>query len=190
MIVDNFGFEFEDNILNSYEVQNNTGKSLFKAVDKETEKLVLIKRKSEAFKCSTASQKTYREILILQELRGYEGIVQLLDVILSKNEEDVYLILDYMDSDLLTALCKKILTPTANGFVVYQLLRVLRSLNSSGIIYRDLNPSNVLIDADVNIKLCHFDYARCVDNHIGAMTDYVGKRWYQAPELLLGNYLL
>ena len=49
--------------------------------------------------------------------------------------------------------------------------------------------SNLLINNDLYIKVCAFGLARCITTSTGkdvVMTDYVAKRWYRVPEILLG----
>lgn len=55
-------------------------------------------------------------------------------------------------------------------------------------------PSNVLLDANCNVKLCDFGLARSlsqvtVDDHGDPnLTEYVATRWYRAPEILLASH--
>lgn len=38
--------------------------------------------------------------MFLQELNGHENIVRLLNIIKAENNKDIYLVFDYMDTDL------------------------------------------------------------------------------------------
>ena len=38
--------------------------------------------------------------MFLQELNGHENIVKLLDVMRAENDKDIYLVFDYMETDL------------------------------------------------------------------------------------------
>lgn len=53
-------------------------------------------------------------------------------------------------------------------------------------MHRDLNPSNLLVNADCSLKICDFGLARSFDRD-AQMSDYVVTRWYRCPELLLGS---
>jgi cyclin-dependent kinase-like len=65
-------------------------------------------------------------------------------------------------------------------------------LHKNNMIHRDVKPENLLIDENLNLKLCDFGFARKVklnknNNNIDTMTDYVATRWYRSPELLLSG---
>jgi mitogen-activated protein kinase 15 len=50
---------------------------------------VALKKIFDAFQNATDAQRTYREIMFLQELNGHENIVRLLNVIRAKNDKDI-----------------------------------------------------------------------------------------------------
>jgi len=186
--------EIESHILKRYELLNKQGKGaygiVFKATDKKTHEIVALKKNFDAFRNSTDSQRTYREIMLLQELNGHENIIRLLNVIKAENDKDIYLVFEYMETDLHTVIRANILEPIHKQFIMYQLLKALKFIHSAGIIHRDLKPSNILINSDSYIKVCDFGLARCVTSSIGkdvVMTDYVATRWYRAPEILFGS---
>ena len=163
---------------------------VFKAVDKKTHEVVALKKNFDAFQNSTDAQRTYREIMLLQELNGHENIIRLLNVIKAENDKDIYLIFEYMETDLHTVIRANILEGIHKQFIMYQILKSLKFIHSAGIIHRDLKPSNILINSEAYIKICDFGLARCVTstNHKDVtMTDYVATRWYRAPEILLGS---
>ena len=92
--------EIEINILKRYELLNKQGKGAygiaFKALDKKTNEIVALKKSFDAFQNATDSQRTYREIMLLQELNGHENIKRLLNVIKAENDKDIYLVFVYM----------------------------------------------------------------------------------------------
>ena len=186
--------EIESHILKRYELLNKQGKGaygvVFKAMDKKTHEIVALKKNFDAFQNATDSQRTYREIMLLQELNGHENIVRLLNVIKAENDKDIYLVFEYMETDLHTVIRANILEPIHKQFIMYQILKALKYIHSSDIIHRDLKPSNILINSDSYIKICDFGLARCISSFTGkdvVMTDYVATRWYRAPEILLGS---
>ena len=186
--------EIESHILKRYELLNKQGKGaygiVFKARDKKTHEIVALKKCFDAFQNATDSQRTYREIMLLQELNGHENIIRLLNVIKAENDKDIYLVFEYMETDLHTVIRANILEPIHKQFIMYQLLKALKFIHSAAIIHRDLKPSNILINSDSYIKVCDFGLARCITSSSGkdvVMTDYVATRWYRAPEILLGS---
>jgi len=186
--------EIESHILLRYELLNKIRKDdygiVFKAKDKKTNEIVALKKCFDAFQNVTDSQRTYREIMILQEINGHENFIRLLNVIKSENDKDIYLVFEYMETDLSTVIKANILDPIHRQFVMYQLLKALKFIHSGAIIHRDLNPSNILINSDSYIKVCGLRLARSLTSSTGKdriMTDYVGARWYRAPEILLGS---
>jgi mitogen-activated protein kinase 15 len=38
--------------------------------------------------------------MFLQELNGHENIIKLIDVLRAENDKDIYLVFDYMETDL------------------------------------------------------------------------------------------
>lgn len=69
---------------------------MWKAIDKKTKETVALKKIFDAFQNATDAQRTFREIMFLQELRDHENIVRLDNVIKADNDKDIYLVFQYM----------------------------------------------------------------------------------------------
>ena len=136
--------------------------------------------------------------MYLQQLHGHENIIEVLNVMKSENDKDVYIVTDFLESDLHAVIKGGILLEVHKQYIIYQVLRALKYMHAGQLIHRDIKPSNILLNADCSVKLCDFGLARSVASIITRgdpnpiMTDYIATRWYRAPEILFGspNYTL
>ncbi|CAL1147034.1 unnamed protein product [Cladocopium goreaui] len=188
--------EIDRHVLRKYEIVQKLGRGAYgivwKAIDKKTREVVALKKCFDAFQNATDAQRTFREIMFLQELNGHENIVRLLNVLKADNDQDIYLICDYMESDLHAVIRANILEEIHKQYIIYQLLKSLKFMHSGQMLHRDIKPSNILLNSDCQVKVCDFGLARSVvqqqDNATNpVLTDYVATRWYRAPEILLGS---
>eukprot|EP00747_Dinoflagellata_sp_TGD_P186983 gnl/TRDRNA2_/TRDRNA2_44405_c0_seq1.p1 gnl/TRDRNA2_/TRDRNA2_44405_c0~~gnl/TRDRNA2_/TRDRNA2_44405_c0_seq1.p1 ORF type:complete len:493 (-),score=99.51 gnl/TRDRNA2_/TRDRNA2_44405_c0_seq1:174-1652(-) len=188
--------EIDRHVLRKYEIVQKLGRGAYgivwKATDKKTREVVALKKCFDAFQNATDAQRTFREIMFLQELNGHENIVRLLNVLKADNDQDIYLICDYMESDLHAVIRANILEEIHKQYVIYQLLKALKYMHSGQLLHRDIKPSNILLNSDCLVKVCDFGLARGVIQQNGptsnpVLTDYVATRWYRAPEILLGS---
>lgn len=92
--------EIEKHIHRKYEITQKLGKGAYgivwKAVDKRTRHTVALKKCFDAFRNATDAQRTYREIMYLQELAGHDNIIRMLNIVRAENDRDIYLVFDYM----------------------------------------------------------------------------------------------
>uniref|UniRef100_A0A4W5LLR6 Mitogen-activated protein kinase 15 n=1 Tax=Hucho hucho TaxID=62062 RepID=A0A4W5LLR6_9TELE len=166
---------------------------VWKAVDRQTGEVVAVKKIFDAFRNRTDAQRTFREIMFLQEFGDHANIVKLLNVIRAQNDNDIYLVFEYMDTDLHAVIKKgNLLKDIHKRYVMHQLLKATKYLHSGNVIHRDQKPSNILLDTDCFVKLCDFGLARSLyqiqeDAGNPALTEYVATRWYRPPEILLGS---
>lgn len=199
-------------VLRKYELVKKLGKGAYgivwKSIDRRTGEVVAVKKIFDAFQNSTDAQRTFREVMILTELSGHENIVNLLNVLRADNDRDVYLVFDYMETDLHAVIRANILEPVHKQYVVYQLIKVIKYLHSGGLLHRDMKPSNILLNAECHVKVADFGLSRSfvntrrITNNLPLsvddkaenlsddqliLTDYVATRWYRAPEILLGS---
>jgi mitogen-activated protein kinase 15 len=187
--------EVESHILERYEIIQKLGKGAYgivwKAMDKKYKQVVALKKVFEAFRNSTDAQRTYREVVFLQDLGGHDNIVRLRNIIRAENNMDLYLVFEYMEADLHLVIRASILEDVHRQYIIYQLLKALKYVHSAGLIHRDLKPANILINSDVMIKVADFGLARSVafigDDGDYKLSEYVATRWYRAPEILLGS---
>ena len=187
--------EIEPHIYRKFDIQQKLGKGAYgvvwKAVEKKSGQVVALKKVFEAFQNSTDAQRTFREVMILQEINGHENIVKLLNVIKAENKKDLYLVFEFMETDLHAVIKAGILTPIHKQYIIFQILKGLKYIHSGKIVHRDLKPSNVLINTECLIKIADFGLARSIacigEDRDPIMTEYVATRWYRAPEIVLGS---
>lgn len=189
--------EIDTHITKKYEIKKRLGKGAYgivwKAIDRRTGEVVAVKKIFDAFRNQTDAQRTFREICFLQEFGDHDNIIKLLNVIKADNDKDIYLVFEYMDTDLHNVIKKgNILKDIHKRYIMYQIFRAVMYLHSGNVIHRDQKPSNVLLDSECFVKMCDFGLARSVTSMTQeagdpSLTDYVATRWYRAPEILLAS---
>jgi len=189
--------EIDRHVLKRYEVQLKLGKGAYgivwKATDKRTKETVALKKIFDAFQNSTDAQRTFREVMFLQEMKGHEHIVSLTNVLKADNDRDLYLIFEYMETDLHAAIRANILQDIHKQYILWQTLKALKYMHSANLVHRDMKPSNLLLNSDCLMKVADFGLARSLKeleeqaSSNCVLTDYVATRWYRAPEILLGS---
>ncbi|KAF4710701.1 hypothetical protein FOZ63_026862, partial [Perkinsus olseni] len=180
--------EIDRHVLRKYEIVQKLGRGAYgivwKAIEKRTREVVALKKCFDAFQNATDAQRTFREIMFLQELNGHENIIRLLNVLKADNDQDIYIVCDYMESDLHAVIRANILEDIHK--------QALKYMHTGQMLHRDIKPSNILLNSDCQVKVCDFGLARSVVQMQDAgsnpvLTDYVATRWYRAPEILLGS---
>ena len=81
-------------------------------------------------------------------------------MIKAENDLDLYLVFEYQESDLFSAIRDNVLNPIHKKYIVYQIAKSLEYLHSAGIVHRDLKPSNILLNESCITKICDFGLSR------------------------------
>lgn len=166
------------------------------AQDLRNNTFVAIKKINDVFSQDKEYQKRiFREIVLLKHFTQgkHENLINLVDLIPPTSYEtfsDVYIVTELMDADIrCVTRSDEELTMQNVQYFIYQILRGLKYIHSADVLHRDLKPANILINNDMDVKICDFGLSRGIDfqdNIADAMsTAYVQTRWYRAPELLL-----
>ncbi|EMG48861.1 Mitogen-activated protein kinase [Candida maltosa Xu316] len=160
-------------------------------------------KKIEPFDRPLFCLRTLREIKLLNKFKFHENIIRLYDVQKPLDYDhfnEVYLIQEYMPSDLHHIIHTHVLSDQHIQYFIYQILKGLKLIHSARVIHRDLKPSNILVNEQCDLKICDFGLARLDAKHynldcnsqskISMLTEYVATRWYRAPEIMLSasNY--
>jgi len=114
------------------------------------------------FKNPTDAQRTFREIMFLQELNDHENIIRLENVLKAENNKDIYLVFEYMETDLHAVIRANILEEIHKQYVIYQLLKALKYMHTANVLHRDLKPSNLLLNSECLMKVADFGLARSI----------------------------
>ncbi|CBZ38516.1 protein kinase, putative [Leishmania donovani] len=188
--------EIESHIVKKYEIQAQLGQGAYgivwRALERKHNRVVALKKIYDAFQNSTDAQRTFREIMFLHRLH-HPNIIKLLHVHRAFNDRDIYLVFEYMETDLHVVIRANILEEIHKQFIIYQLLKTMKYLHSAEILHRDMKPSNLLVNSDCTMKVADFGLARSILSLEGeqasrpVLTDYIATRWYRPPEILLGS---
>ena len=164
---------------------------VWKGVERRKRRVVALKKCFNAFASSSDAQRTYREISYLRLLSGHVNVIQLKNVIRAKNDLDIYLVFEFMETDLHAVIRAKLLEDVHKRYIAYQLLKALKYVHSAGVVHRDVKPSNMLLNESGHMKLCDFGLCRSAGTEDDPkLLEYdVATRWYRAPEILLGSAL-
>lgn len=159
---------------------------VMKCRNKDTGRIVAIKKFLESDDDKMVKKIAMREIKLLKQLR-HENLVNLLEV--CKKKKRWYLVFEFVDHTILDDLE---LFPNGLDYqlvqkYLFQIINGIGFCHSHNIIHRDIKPENILVSQSGVVKLCDFGFARTLAAPGEVYTDYVATRWYRAPELLVGD---
>lgn len=187
---------------NKYEklakIGQGTFGEVFKARDRQTRRLVAMKKvlmenEKEGFPITAL-----REIKILQLLR-HENVVNLIEIArtrataYNRMKSTFYLIFEFCEHDLAGLLSNANVKFNIGEIkkVMQQLLNGLYFIHSNKILHRDMKAANILITKHGVLKLADFGLARAFStagkDKQNRYTNRVVTLWYRPPELLLGE---
>ncbi|XP_077211552.1 putative serine/threonine-protein kinase At1g54610 [Tasmannia lanceolata] len=169
-------------------IGQGTYSNVYKALDRDTGKIVALKKVRFDTSESESVKFMAREIMILLKL-DHPNVVKLEGLAISRMQYSLYLVFDFMTSDLARIISRpdvKLTEPQVKSYM-QQLLAGLQHCHERGILHRDIKGSNLLIDKNGMLKIADFGLANYFDpNHKHPLTSKVVTLWYRAPELLLG----
>ncbi|XP_072525688.1 serine/threonine-protein kinase MARK1-like isoform X1 [Salminus brasiliensis] len=133
----------------------------------------------------TSLQKLFREVRIMKIL-NHPNIVKLFEVI--ETEKTLYLVMEYASGgevfDYLVAHGRMKEKEARAKF--RQIVSAVQYCHQKKIVHRDLKAENLLLDADMNIKIADFGFSN--EFTVGSKLDtFCGSPPYAAPELFQGK---
>ncbi|XP_040891332.1 serine/threonine-protein kinase MARK1 [Toxotes jaculatrix] len=133
----------------------------------------------------TSLQKLFREVSVMKIL-NHPNIVKLFEVI--ETEKTLYLVMEYASGgevfDYLVAHGRMKEKEARAKF--RQIVSAVQYCHQKRIVHRDLKAENLLLDADMNIKIADFGFSN--EFTVGSKLDtFCGSPPYAAPELFQGK---
>ena len=123
------------------------------------------------FKDVYEAKKQLRELSILRRFSEMQNNVftsKILDVQLSPDHAYMFMVLDFMDSDLkrVTSQGGVALPQFTTLKILYNFLCALNYMHSANVVHRDIKPANILLDQYCNVQICDFGLSRTLPKSI------------------------
>ncbi|XP_055834761.1 probable serine/threonine-protein kinase At1g54610 [Solanum dulcamara] len=169
-------------------VGSGTYSNVYRARDRDTGKIVALKKVRFDTSEPESIKFMAREIMILQKL-DHPNIIKLEGLATSRMQYSLYIVFEYMQSDLTSIISRPDMRLSEAQIKCYmqQLLSGLQHCHERGIVHRDIKGSNLLIDKNGMLKIADFGLANYFNpEKKRPLTSRVVTLWYRAPELLLG----
>jgi eukaryotic-like serine/threonine-protein kinase len=118
--------------------------------------------------------------------RFHPNIVAILDF--GEDGGVPFLAMEYVEGRSLDAVLKTSgrLNPGPSAAIITQVLSALGFAHDSGIVHRDVKPSNIMVLNDGNVKVADFGIARIDTSEFTIVGDLLGTPAYMSPEQLSG----
>ena len=159
-----------------YQIKRLLGKgsygSVFLAIDLLAHKEVAVKVFKDIYRNMLTWKRIMREVEIVAKIKNVHSI-SLLQVILDDNNDNLYMIMEYVEYDLRKFTKLPIfLNAEQVKLIMYDLLCGLEYLHSGQLIHRDIKPGNILINNDLSIKICDFNLSRSLAGLVAEKYDF------------------
>jgi len=172
-----------------YEVLSTLGEGSFGKVYKARHRVTGEEVAAKEIKLGSNS---FDEALNSMELKALKAlrhpcIVRLRELLRSQKDGSLFFIFEFISSDF-----GRLIKGNPRGVPETQTIELVRQMfvgiahmHQHGFFHRDIKPENILYDpARQTIRIADFGEARSLRAR-PPFTDYVGTRWYRAPECLL-----
>lgn len=172
-----------------YEVLKVLGEGTFgkvyQARHRKSNELIAAKQ----IKLGSTSFEEAKKSAELQALKALKHpfIVRLRELLRSQRDGSLYYIFEYVDSDLCRFMKQfpRGIEDRRASLLIRQQFSGLTHMHQHNFFHRDIKPENILLDtASETIRIADLGQARSLRAR-PPFTDYVGTRWYRAPECLL-----
>lgn len=172
-----------------YEILNEIGRGgmsiVYKGKDKHSNKILAVKvlENHNFISAEMQLERVWWEANIMNKA-NHPALTKIIDII--EERDRIYLIMEYIQGFTLDCILEEQGSQSQEKAVKWtkQLADVLVCLHSMNppVIYRDMKPSNIMIQLDGRVKLIDFGAAK--EYQVGAITNVIalGTKGYAAPE--------
>ena len=134
-----------------------------------------------------------REVQALYKLNSCDNIVRIIghrnmiytDATTKKKEKVGCIFLEYVSGETLAKTNLTFLTVKQKYKIMKQLLVAIETAHYNGIIHRDINPNNIMLDDNGNVKVIDFGICKIKQMVNSATVFRMGTNSYSAPEVHL-----
>lgn len=137
----------------------------------------------------TDRQRAEREARVIARL-NHPNVVQVYDVAADADTDARWLVMEYVDGRTLAEVVRQRgpMPPEEAATLLWQAADALVAAHASGIVHRDVKPSNLMVDRDGQVKLTDFGIARTLADPSLTQTGMVtGSPAYLPPEVARGE---
>lgn len=144
--------------------------------------------------CLCIYEPTHRLYVVKQASAGqkpyYDRIAAVSNPRLAKilfvccRDDGIAVVREYVSGESLSDKLKreKTLSADAATTIIAQICEGLGALHKNGLVHRDINPNNIIITSDGNVKIIDYGIARSFEAEKSADTVILGTPGYAAPE--------